>query len=150
MGNRKNINNMMTEKEIRELIYTTVLNDGMPEPLAILIVAQSRHETDDYSSHAFLKNNNCFGYKYVPGAHWQAGPGITSSEKAPYAMYTSIENSVHEICAWILRRRHDGRFPPDLATITSPIRYATLLKRCMYFGDPVENYIHGLTTYLNK
>jgi hypothetical protein len=140
----------MTEQETGSLIYATAFADGMPAPLCALIEAQSKHETDEYSSHAFLKNNNCFGYKFVPGARWQAGPGIRSSEKDPYAMYISIENSVHEICAWILRRKHEGRFPADLATIETPIQYATLLKQCGYFGDPLQNYINGLQHFIKS
>jgi uncharacterized FlgJ-related protein len=140
----------MTSKEIGTVIYTTAASDGMPGGLCALIEAQSKHETGDYTSNAFLKNNNCFGYKYVVGGRWQNGAGILSTEKNAYASYDNIENSVHELCAWILRRRHEGKFPADLATITEPRQYATLLKTCGYYGDPLQNYINGLTHYLQN
>lgn len=140
----------MTTKEIGALIYATAFADGMPENMAALIEAQSKHETGLYSSNAFLKNNNCFGYKFVSGAKWQAGAGITSTEHDPYARYDSIEKSVHELTAWIRRRQAGGKFPADLKTITEPVQYATLLKKCGYYGDPIENYVNGLTHYLNN
>lgn len=139
----------MTEQETGSLIYSTAFGDGMPAGLCSLIEAQSKHETGLYTSNAFIKNNNCFGYKYVKAARWQSGAGITSSEKDPYAKYDSIENSVHELCAWIIRRRNEGKFPADLSEIKTPQYYANLLKRCGYFGDTIENYVNGLTHYLN-
>ena len=139
----------MTNNQIGSLIYATAFGDGMPEPFVQLIVAQSKHETDDYSSHAFIQNNNCFGYKYVHGAKWQLSAGITSSEGDPYAKYATVDNSVHEICDWIKRRQRKGKFPADLKTIISPGQYATLLKSCGYFGDTTNNYTAGLTHFLD-
>jgi hypothetical protein len=140
----------MTENQISALIYSTASLDGMPDDLARLIVAQAKHETDLYTSHAFLKNNNCFGYKFVPGGKWQIGAGITSSEKDPYANYRDITDSVHELTDWIKRRQFGKKFPTDLKEIITPLQYATLLKACGYYGDPVHNYISGLTHFLNK
>ena len=141
---------IMTNEQIGSLIYATANACGMPANMCRLIEAQSKHETDDYSSHAFHQNNNCFGYKFVPGAKWQIGPGITSSEKDPYAKYLSIENSVHEICDWIRRRQTGNRFPSDLTTITTPLEYATLLKSCGYYGDTIDHYTAGITHFLNS
>ncbi len=140
----------MTKQEISSLIYATAFGEGMPANMCTLIVAQSKHETADFTSNAFIKNNNGFGYKYVPGGKYQSGAGITSTEHDPYAKYDSLENSVKEICAWIRRREHEMKFPADLSSITTPTQYATLLKQCGYFGDPVGNYIAGLTHYLNN
>ena len=139
----------MTNQETGSLIYSTAFSDGMPENLCALIEAQSKHETDDYSSNAFVKDNNCFGYKYVSGAHWQLSTGITSSEGDPYARYASIQNSVHEICDWIKRRQKEHKFPFDLTTVSTPETYAILLKNCGYYGDTTANYIAGITHFLN-
>lgn len=137
----------MTNEEIGSLIFNTATYNGMPPALADLIEAQSKHETANYSSNAFLKNNNCFGYKFVSGSHYQVGAGIKSTEKDPYAAYATIEDSVDELCAWVNRRQIQGKFPKDLSTIQTPIEYATLLKNCGYFGDPLQNYVSGLTHY---
>jgi uncharacterized FlgJ-related protein len=138
----------MTENQISALIYATAMNDGMPDQLARLILAQAKHETDDFTSNAFIKNNNCFGYKYVPGGKWQTGAGITSTEKDPYAKYKTIEDSVHELTDWIKRRQFGKKFPADLNEIKKPVDYATLLKNCGYFGDTLHNYIQGLQYFL--
>jgi hypothetical protein len=140
----------MTTKQTGALIYATAFGDGMPDNMCGLIEAQSKHETDEYTSNAFRKNNNCFGYKTVKGGKWQAGAGIKSSEGDPYASYTSIENSVHELTDWIKRRMHEGRFPADLKTIKTPQEYALLLKQCGYFGDTVGHYVSGLQHFLNS
>lgn len=139
----------MNNEEIGSLIYATAFSDVMPAYMCSLIVAQSKHETGNYTSNAFKKNNNCFGYKYVKGAKFQIAPGITSSEGNPYAKYATIENSVHELCAWIGRRQKEKKFPKDLTEINTPELYAGILKACGYYGDPLKNYISGLTHYLS-
>jgi uncharacterized FlgJ-related protein len=132
------------------VIYSTAFSDGMPANMCELIEAQSKHETGGYTSNAFRKNNNCFGYKWVKGAKFQIGAGITSTESDPYASYATVEDSVHELVAWIGRRQLSGKFPKDLTTITTPDQYATLLKDCGYFGAPLQEYITGLTKFLNN
>lgn len=141
---------IMTNTQLSTLVYAIAFGDGMPDQLCKLIVAQAKHETDDFSSHAFEYNNNCFGYKYVKGAKWQMGPGITSTEHDPYAHYEDVAHSVHEICDWIKRRQHEGKFPADLRTITSPAQYAQLLKACGYYGDTLSDYTTGLNHFLNS
>jgi uncharacterized FlgJ-related protein len=140
----------MNENQISALIYATASLDGMPDTLARLIVAQARHESDDFTSNAFIKNNNCFGYKYVPGGRWQIGAGITSTEKDPYAKYKDIESSVHELTGWIKRRMIGKKFPSDLNEIKTPLQYATYLKACGYYGDTLQHYEQGLTHFLNS
>ena len=132
------------------MIYGYASAAGMPSNMCYLIEAQSKHETGSYTSNAFLKNNNCFGYKYVKGAKYQIGAGITSTESDPYAKYASVEDSVKELVAWIGRRQASGKFPADLTTIKTPAEYATLLKNCGYFGAPLQEYIAGLTKFSNN
>jgi uncharacterized FlgJ-related protein len=140
----------MTNEEIGSLIYATAFADGMPAYLCSLIESQARHETDDFSSHAFLLNNNCFGYKYVKGGKWQQGAGIISTEDDPYAKYDSVENSVHELCSWIKRRQKDKRFPADLTKVDSTFEYASLLKECGYYGDSLSHYVQGLNHFMKN
>jgi hypothetical protein len=140
----------MTSKQIQSLVYATAFGDGMPDTLANLIVWQSQHETDDYTSNAFKKNSNLFGYKTFAGSKWQTGAGITSSEGDPYASYATIEDSVHELTSWIKRRQFKGQFPTDLNKIKTPQDYALLLKACGYFGDTVGHYVSGLIHFKNS
>lgn len=140
----------MTAQDYFSRIKQIAIADGMPVRLSELIAAQAAHETANFTSKVFVQNNNAFGYKYVKGAIWQDGAGRTSTEGDPYAKYASLANSVHELTAWIGRRVKEGKFPPDLNTITTPLGYASLLKSCGYYGDTAQNYTAGLAAALNR
>lgn len=120
-------------------VYETALSDGIPNALALLIVAQSKHESANYTSSIFLDCNNSFGYKVFGNA--MACPGHSD-----YEMYNSIVDSTHEITSWLKRRVNDGSFP-DLSTITTPQQYGTLLYSAGYFTDNPINYINGLIAW---
>lgn len=148
---------MATQAEITDYsnrIYNTAIKgtptnpQGLPPFLALLLVSQAKHETGDFSSNAFVQDNNAFGYSYVPGAQWQAGAGIIADNGQPVAKYASLENSVGELIDWIYRRVKEGKFPANLNTITSPQQYAQLLKDAGYYGDTVQNYTAGLVRWL--
>lgn len=123
---------------------------GVPPILADLLVAQSKHETGDYTSRAFTLDNNAFGYTYVSGGRWQIGPGIIADNGEPVAKYASIEDSTAEIVDWIYRRINEGTFPANLGDITTPERYAQLLKDAGYYGDTVSNYLRGLKRWFQE
>lgn len=132
-----------------ELIYNTAIADGMPPILATYLVAQARHETGNYKSRFFTVGKNAFGYSYVQGAKWQLpAPGPKADNGASVAQYASVANSVHEITDWIARRQREGRFPADLATITSPEEYSRLLKNAGYYGASYDTYTAALIRHL--
>lgn len=134
-----------------ELIYNTATGDGMPSTLAVMIVAQARHETGNYTSHFFTQGKNAFGYSYYPGSKWQLPtPGGIADNNAATAQYSSIQNSVHEITDWIKRRQKEGNFPQDLRTIQTPDQYAKLLKNAGYFGAPLDEYANALIAWLQQ
>lgn len=140
----------MTAQDYFNQIRSIASADGMPSTLSTLIAAQAAHETANFTSRVFVQNNNCFGYKAIPGAIWQEGSGRMSPEGNAYALYSSVANSVHELTAWIRRRQKEGKFPPDLTTITTPLGYASLLKVCGYYGDTTQNYTAGLAAAINR
>lgn len=132
-----------------ELIISTAIADGIPDTLAILMAAQARHETGNYTHRFFTTGKNAFGYSYVKGAKWQLPtPGPTADNGAAIAQYATVQNSVHELTDWIKRRQREGRFPGDLSTITNETQYATLLKKAGYFGAPLQIYIDGIARAL--
>lgn len=131
------------------IIYNTAINDGMPETLAKLIVAQSKHETGNYSSKFFKLYNNAFGYSYSKGSKWQLPTGGTNADNnQPIARYKSVADSTHELTDWIKRRVANGKFPKDLKSITTASQYASLLKNAGYYGDTITNYLSGLIRFL--
>lgn len=139
----------MTAQDYFNQIKQIAIADGMPVRLSELIASQAAHETANFTSKVFVQNNNAFGYKYVKGAIWQDGAGRTSTEGDPYARYSSLANSVHELTAWINRRLKEGRFPP-LEAIDNPSQYAIALKDCGYYGDTITVYKNGLASALNR
>lgn len=132
-----------------ETIYNTSISDGMPPALATLITAQANHETNGFTSNVFKTCNNAFGYKYV-GQSLATGACVNAPEGDQFAKYLSLENSTHEITAWIKRRQQEGVFPADLNTITTPDQYAALLKDAGYYGDTEANYTNGLIYWLQQ
>lgn len=134
-----------------EIIYNTAVADGMPEQLALFMVAQARHETGNYSHRFFTIGKNAFGYSYVKGAKWQLDKGGPNADNGvPIAQYASVNDSVHEVTDWIKRRQASGKFPADLNTIQTPEKYAALLKGAGYFGASLESYTAGLIAWLRK
>lgn len=131
-----------------QYIYNIATGDGIPPVLASLIVDQSKHETGNYSSRFFTVGNNAFGYSYNPESKWQLDKGGPNADNGvPIAQYANLKNSVHEMTDWIKRRQSDGKFPGDLASITTPDEYAHLLKSAGYYQDAESNYARALANY---
>lgn len=135
--------------EADKQIFDFAIKFGLPVNMAVLLVAQARHETGNYTSQFFTKYNNAFGYSYVAGGKYQIAAGPIADNKKPIAAYSSLENSVHEIVDWIYRRVAEKKFPANLTTIASAEQYANLLKASGYYGDTSANYISGLLRGLN-
>ncbi len=126
------------------LIAGTNYNYGIPPLLASILLAESKHESANYTSDVFINANNAFGYKYS-GSEYQIG------QYAGYAVYADLDDSAREFVDYIWRRVSDGSFPSDLDTITTPLQYATLLKNAKigaYYQDSVSNYANGIARYL--
>ena len=104
------------------------------------IAAQAAHETGNFTSAIFLDCNNAFGYKAVTSS---------CASHPDYQNYANLEDSVNEICQWILRRLNEGNFPP-LASITTAAQYAAALKNNGYYEDSLANYTNGILAYLNN
>lgn len=129
-------------------ILNTAIADGMPVLLANYIVAQSKHETGNYTSNFFKFYNNAFGYSYAAGSKWQTGGGTLADNGSPIAKYKSVEDSVHELTDWIKRRQNEGKFPKNLNSINTPDKYVILLKQSGYYGDTITNYLKGVLSFL--
>lgn len=126
-----------------DIVYNTCIADGLPRPLALCVLAQSQHESGNYTSAIYQDCNNSFGYKNPSSLGFGA-----CSLHSDYVDYDTLQSSTHEITAWIYRRLSEGNFP-DLNTITTPDDYAQLLKNNGYYGDTVSNYTNGLLNWYN-
>lgn len=126
-------------------------NPGLPVTLANLLVAQARHETGSFTSNAFTKHHNAFGYAYFGGSNYQTGEeGLIADNGQPVADYETVEDSVKELVDWIYRRSRAGTFPKDLNTIQTPEQYADYLKRANYYQDTLQNYWAGLKNFFTE
>lgn len=159
-----------------ERIFRTAVADGMPGVLASMMVGQSKYETNRYQNKHCRLCNAFFSYMYAPESKWQlAGGGTIADNGAPVAKYINLENSVHEMTAWIGRRQLKPRsafktedeyqyhlrhglhlfFPWDLTTISTSEIYAHLLYKCGFFAGwakltPEQNidaYANGIELY---
>lgn len=122
----------LSPDESRSVIYSALLDNGIPDPLAKLVTAQAGHETGDFISHAYITLNNAFGYG------WNG---------STYFSYASVEDSVSlGIVPYLNEKAAQGEFPP-LDQITSPDQYAQLLKSAGYYTDAESNYAAGIKRY---
>lgn len=124
-------------------VYNTAVSNEVPATVALLIVAQAKHESANFSSKVFKQNNNAFGYKYVGQSNATQGTAAPSSEGDYYAKYDSIEGSALEVVNWWKRRIKQGviNYWSDIST---PDSYAAALKKAGYYGDSLANYTAAL------
>lgn len=134
----------------QQIIYSTAVSAGIPDPLARLMVAQAIHETGNFTSRFFKEYNNAFGYSYAGSKYQLPGGGSNADNGVPIGRYASVIDSTMEVVDWIKRRAAQGKFPSNLATITDPAIYAKLLKDAGYYGDTMTNYLKGLKAGLSK
>ena len=129
-----------------QTIYNVLRGDGVPDPLSSFVVAQAKHETNNFTSNVFKTCNNAFGYKAV----YNALSCTQSPEGGSYEFYPGgVVDSAHEIARYLFRRVNDGSFPP-LTQITTPEQYAVLLKSAGYYGAPVSEYAAGIIRWFEK
>lgn len=110
--------------------------------LAAFATAQAFFESAGFASPVFLATNNCIGYKYIPGSHWQVGrsPG-KSTENDYYASYASVNACANELANWLKRRNVFG-------AVDNLMAYVHNLWKCGYFGCPEAQYLKGCEEYL--
>ena len=127
----------LSPDQSQQLIYATLNNAGIPDPLAMLVTAQSGHETGGWTSNVYKTLNNAFGY------------GFTGTS---YRQYAAVEDSVADIVKYIQNRVQDGSFP-SLDQITDPGQYAQLLQDAApgpYYQDTEANYAAGIVRWMNS
>lgn len=130
-----------------QALQGTPNNPGVPAALAELLVAQSKHETGNYTSNLFRSYNNAFGYSFYSGSDYQTGPGSIADNGQPIAAYASVNDSTMEMVDWLYRRYRQGKIPA-LTSITTPEQYAAALKSANYYGDSYDNYLAGLKRFI--
>lgn len=130
-------------------VMQAAIDKGNTVTFAKLLAAQAIHESANFTSNVFKKNNNAFGMKtprvrkspYILGA----GSAAPASEgPTPYAKYASVSDSAKDVLHWLAYNK------VNTGLYTTPDAYAAVLKSKGYYGDTVANYTRALKAALKK
>lgn len=105
------------------------------------IVAQSQHETANWKSPLFEKNNNLFGMKVPTKRKYYGTGGTQAPDGGLYANYNSWSDSAKDYLEWL----RYNKFPTGLKSVEDFVKQ---LKLNNYFGDSYENYLAGVKNWL--
>lgn len=113
--------------------------------LANLMVAQSKFESNNYTSNVYKKNNNAFGYTYYSGSAYQLGKGTSNTaENLSYGRYVKVSDSAREVGDWICRRHS------SFVNVKTVAEYAHVMKVNAYYTGNESNYAAGMKLYYNE
>lgn len=104
------------------------------------IDAQSKHETDSFTSRSYRENNNLFGMKNAVfgRADTQLGKARPQDE---YRVYSGKGESIRDLVQWF----RFTKFPQNITTLQG---YVQALKDRDFFEDSYSNYLNGLKRFL--
>ena len=135
-------------------IYNGAIKGGATPALATLLVAQSRHETGNYTNNQTKKNLNLFGFKYSPNRTQFNKKGNVSPEGDNYAKFDTANDAILNYLAWLTSKKsNEGgnrlqEFNKLKANDTTT--FANKLKGYGYYGAEVKDYIRGLNAALTR
>jgi hypothetical protein len=133
----------------QQIIYDTAIKAGLSDTTAKLLVGQSAHETGNWTSNAYKKHFNGFGYTYYSGSKWQTGSrGLIADNKQPVADYKNLSDSTNEVIDWLKRRQAQGKF--KISDLNTPEKYAKALEDNNYYTDNYSIYVKGLVIGMKK
>lgn len=139
-----------------QIIYNTAIGQGFTPTAALLVVAQARFESADYTSGVFRANLNTSGMKYVgqplasrgtpaPSSEQRCGGGCDSDY---YARFRSVEDSAKDKIVRNYSITMKGVTPDQLKNAKSADEFAELLKKRGYYESPESQYAAGLRAKL--
>lgn len=112
--------------------------------LTPFVIAQAKHETDNFKSNLARNHNNIFGMQKVrKRKNFQNGEVIAEGGK-PFGTYKSKNDAVRDFLEY-LRMWKKKPFP---RTVSSASAYARALKDRGYFGDLLSNYVNGIERWI--
>ena len=137
---------------LEQTVYDTAISEGATDTLARIILAQVKHESANFSSNVFKRNNNPMGMK-MPSKRktvWIAGAGTKppgNEGATPYARYNSLADAIHDLFNWL----HYNKIPVN--EIQSVSQYSELLRQRSYMGNTEtakKIYIAGLSKWMKE
>ena len=126
---------MNIANETANIIYPLLLGAGFDSNQAKYILAQSAHETANFTSSIFKSNNNLFGMKH-------AGQRLSLGEKNGYADYKDIQTSVLDYAVYYAKHKY-------LRLYLSIDTFVQALKNHGYFEALTAEYLKGVRHFYN-
>jgi len=137
-----------------------VLSGTKFEGLEKIFYAQAAHETGNFTSRAFVEQNNLFGMKEaqkrkttdIDSGVFNAQNGSFKADAIGYSEYESIEDSVLDLLYYLENQGFEPEILPDANDFEKLKRYLVFLKEetvpAPYFEDTFENYLNGVKKWL--
>lgn len=138
----------------QKTVYDTAISEGASPLFAKTIVAQTMHESANFSSNVYKKNNNPMGMKMpsVRKSPYILGPGTKppgNEGATPYAKYASLKDAIRDLFNFYRYNKYNFDFSKDI-TVND---FSERLRQKSYFGNTLaakQIYIAGLTNNLKK
>jgi len=130
------------------------------EGLEKIIYGQAAHETGNFTSRAFVEQNNMFGMKEaairktsdIDSGDFEAEKGTFKADKVGYSEYESLEDSVMDLLYYLENQGFEPEILPVANDTEKLKRYLVFLKEETvpgpYFEDTFENYFNGVKKWL--
>jgi len=143
---------MKTYKPEHDTVLKVAVNEGASNAFAQIVLTQMMHESADFTSNVYKKNNNPMGMKvprvrkspYILGA----GTGAPSNEgPTPYARFASLSDAVKDLFHWLKYNKIKYN------QLTNIQDYVAALKSKSYFGSSdsgAKIYTAGLINNFKK
>jgi hypothetical protein len=121
---------MTTPNETGRKVFQLLCDAGFSIDMSKILTAQSAHETSNFSSPVFKRNNNLFGMR-IATSRKQDSQGDT--DKDSYANYSSLSQSISDIGLYIKARQLDKVY-------NSCDDYVDAIHQKGYFEASLEEY----------
>lgn len=142
--------------QVASSLYQTLVKAGCHPSNARLLIAQSAHETNGWTSDIYIKNHNLFGMKMPHVRQTTAVKALNG-----YAYYNTIEDSAADMLFWLAYEHYDysqdvmlnlPELEPNRTTFIdqSINMFVTFLKDKGYFTDTISNYYNGVKFWYHK
>lgn len=109
--------------------------------LSSYLVAMAKHETGEFTSQVYNRDNNLFGLKIPSKREWLGTPGTEASDGGNFSHYSNDGKSLKDLFLYF----DFVHFPKAVGGLD---QFVTELKERGYFTDSWENYHRGLKRFL--
>lgn len=130
-------------KENRKDLNRDVIAHSEYSSYADFVLAQAIHESDNFSSNVYKKNNNPFGMKVPSKRPFLGRVGTKAPDGGHYAAYDNDMIAFKDYLKWL---RYTN-FPIGLKTVEE---FVAAMKKRGYFGASEESYLKAMKVRLSK